>query len=130
MQRRLSPPHHKRRNKEELVTLALLIPLAALFLFPIFLVFYNSFMGSVFISNEPFVFPSRESFVGFKNYLSGLKQSGFLGAMWRSLLITVSVNAYLGYALAGLLVFTKGSDGEKDHTECLNVVFIYVAINL
>lgn len=90
MQRRLSPPYHKRRNKEELVTLALLIPLAALFLFPIFLVFYNSFKGSVFISNEPFVFPRPESFVGFKNYLSGLKQSGFLGAMWRSLLITVS----------------------------------------
>ena len=59
------------------MTLVILIPLALLFLFPIFLVLYNSFKGSVFISNKPFAFPDRESFVGLSNYLNGLRQSGF-----------------------------------------------------
>ena len=77
------------RNKERL-TLAFLIPLSVIFLFPILLVFYNSFKGTVYISNAPFALPDRESFVGLRNYLAGLRQSGFLFAMGRSFYITVS----------------------------------------
>ncbi|MBR2612147.1 MAG: carbohydrate ABC transporter permease [Clostridia bacterium] len=79
-----------RKNKEQLITLAILIPLALLFLFPVLLVLYNSFKGSVYISNEPFALPDKESFVGVANYLVGLKQSGFFGALFRSFFITVS----------------------------------------
>ena len=71
-------------------TEALLLPLASLFLFPIILVLYNSFKGSVFISNAPFRLPDRESFVALENYLAGLRQSGFFSAVLRSLFVTVS----------------------------------------
>ena len=81
---------HARREKGEAVTLAILAPLALLFLFPIVLVLYNSFKGSVYISSEPFRLPHSESFVGLQNYLTGLKESGFLGAVLRSFFITVT----------------------------------------
>ena len=86
----------KRKGKGgERLTEALLFPLALIFLFPILLVLYNSFKGSVFISNAPFRLPDGESFVGLENYLTGLRQSGFFGAVLRSLFITVTSVALL-----------------------------------
>ena len=98
-------------DKRELVTLAILVPLALLFLFPIVLVLLNSFKGSIFISNQPFRLPNAESFVGLKNYFVGLKQSGFHGAVLRSFYITVSSVILLAVATsmcAWFLCRTKG----------------------
>ena len=72
------------------VTFVFLLILAVLFLAPIFIVFMNSFKGRFFISDAPFALPDSQTFVGLKNYTSGLAKTGFLQAFWYSLFITVS----------------------------------------
>ena len=54
------------------------------------LVLINSFKGRLYISEQPFAFPMRETFVGFENYINGLATSGFVMAFLRSLFITVA----------------------------------------
>ena len=63
--------------------------LAAIFLIPILLVLMNSFKSRLYISSAPFAFPTAETFVGFQNYLNGLRTSGFFISFLRSLIITV-----------------------------------------
>lgn len=67
----------------------LLCILAAIFFFPILLVLVNSFKSGLYISTNPFALPTGEMFVGFENYLKGLKSSGFAMAALRSVFITV-----------------------------------------
>lgn len=66
-----------------------LVLLAILFLAPIFLVLMNSFKGQFFISSAPFKLPDSQTFVGLKNYMTGLQKVGFLSAFGYSLFITV-----------------------------------------
>ena len=63
--------------------------LAALFLFPILIVFLNSFKTKFSIMGSPFKLPTSETFAGFENYVSGVKSAGIAGAFGRSLFITV-----------------------------------------
>ncbi len=67
----------------------LMIILSAIFLFPIFIVFMNSFKTKFSIMGSPFKFPTSETFAGFENYISGIKSAGIGGAFIRSLFITV-----------------------------------------
>ncbi len=67
----------------------LLAVLAAVFLFPIFIVFMNSFKTKFSIMGSPFKFPTSETFAGFENYASGIKSAGIIGSFGRSLFITV-----------------------------------------
>lgn len=67
----------------------LLVILAAVFLFPIFIVFMNSFKTKFSIMGSPFKFPTSETFAGFENYASGIKSAGIIGSFGRSLFITV-----------------------------------------
>lgn len=62
---------------------------AGLFLFPVWLVAVNSFKSRLYISAAPFDFPNGETFVGWENYLVGLRTAGFAAAFGRSLFITV-----------------------------------------
>jgi raffinose/stachyose/melibiose transport system permease protein len=66
-----------------------LLILAVVYLFPILLVLMNSFKGRFFISDTPFAFPTRQTFVGILNYYSGIAKTGFLSAFGYSLFITV-----------------------------------------
>ena len=68
---------------------ALMIVLAALFLAPIFIVLLNSFKTKFSIMGSPFKFPDKDTFVGFENYVTGIKSAGIGGAFLRSLFITV-----------------------------------------
>lgn len=68
---------------------AALILLAALFLFPIFIVAMNSFKSKFSIMGSPFKFPDGDTFVGFENYITGFKSAGIAAAFGRSLFITV-----------------------------------------
>ena len=63
--------------------------LALLFLFPILLVFMNSFKTKFSIMGSPFTFPKAETFAGFENYVSGIKSAGIAAAFGRSFFITV-----------------------------------------
>ena len=78
-------------QKKRLNTLlfVVLIVLAALFLFPILIVFLNSFKTKFSIMGSPFKLPTSETFAGFENYVSGVKSAGIAGAFGRSLFITV-----------------------------------------
>lgn len=63
--------------------------LSVLFLAPILIVLMNSFKGKFFISDEPFVFPNAQTFVGLENYTGGITKIGFFNAFGMSLFITV-----------------------------------------
>lgn len=77
------------KKSTNIIITVILSVLAALFMVPMVLVLINSFKSKLYISSEPFAFPNSETFVGFENYLNGLKSSGFLAAFGRSLFITV-----------------------------------------
>ena len=63
--------------------------LALLFLFPILLVFMNSFKTKFSIMGSPFTFPKADTFAGLENYVSGIKSAGIAAAFGRSFFITV-----------------------------------------
>lgn len=71
------------------ISFVFLCILAVVFLIPIFLVLLNSFKSRFYISSAPFALPTKETFVGFENYLNGLKSAGFIFAFLRSVFITV-----------------------------------------
>lgn len=67
----------------------LLCALVVVFLAPILFIVVNSFKGKFFISDNPFSFPTAETFVGITNYINGLEKTGFLSAMGWSFFITI-----------------------------------------
>lgn len=67
----------------------ILLVLAIGFLSPIFIVLMNSFKGKFYISDTPFLFPNEITFVGLKNYTSGVAKIDFFSAFGMSLFITV-----------------------------------------
>ena len=76
-----------RRTSPLLIVLLLL--LAAIFLLPVVLVVLNSFKSRLYISATPFALPDGDTFVGWENYLTGLRSAGFAAAFGRSVFITV-----------------------------------------
>jgi raffinose/stachyose/melibiose transport system permease protein len=82
------------------LSFSFLLILSVIFLFPLFLVVINSFKSKFNIISEPFSFPNEETFVGFENYINGIRSSGILGAFIRTLIITV------GSVLA-IVIFTS-----------------------
>ena len=77
---------NKRADKVIFVVLILLV---ILFLCPIFIVLMNSFKGQFYIADAPFVLPDAKTFVGIKNYITGISKIGFFTAFGYSLFITV-----------------------------------------
>ncbi len=77
------------KRASALFTFVALSILAFVFLIPIGLVVMNSFKSRLYISSQPFAFPSSETFAGFGNYINGLTSSGFAAAFGRSVFITV-----------------------------------------
>ncbi len=77
-----------------------MILLSLLFLAPIFIVLMNSFKGQFFISDAPFEFLTKETFVGLRNYLTGVEKTGFFQAFAYSLFITV-------FSVAAIVLFTS-----------------------
>lgn len=67
----------------------ILLVLAIAFLSPIFIVLMNSFKGKFYISDTPFLFPNETTFVGLKNYTSGVAKIDFFSAFGMSLFITI-----------------------------------------
>lgn len=76
-------------KKSKTAVFILLIFLAALFLFPIFVVIINSFKTKFSIMGSPFSLPNSETFAGFDNYITGIKSAGIIGSFGRSVFITV-----------------------------------------
>ncbi len=76
-------------RRVNLLLIPLLLVLAAIFLLPVMLVVLNSFKSRLYISAAPFALPNGDTFVGWENYLTGLRSAGFAAAFGRSLFITV-----------------------------------------
>lgn len=90
----------KRAKLTDTVIFLLLLFLAAAFLAPIFIVLMNSFKGKLFIVNQPFSFPTAETFVEMNNYLEGVAKTNFFSAFGYSLFITV-------FSVAAIILFTS-----------------------
>ena len=71
------------------VSFILLVGFAAAFIFPIAVVFINSFKAKFSINSSPFSLPMGDEFVGLSNYTEGIKSTGFPPALGWSLFITV-----------------------------------------
>lgn len=89
----------KRKIANNVIFVVLFI-LSIAFLAPIFIVLMNSFKGRFFISATPFELPNSQTFVGLKNYTTGLVKTGFLQAFGYSLFITVG-------SVAVIVLFTS-----------------------
>ncbi len=68
----------------------ILCGLVVVFLTPIFFILLNSFKGKLYISDNPFSWPSGEMFVGLENYTEGIRKTGFFSAFGWSAFITVA----------------------------------------
>ncbi len=62
---------------------------ALVFIFPIILVFINSFKSKLYISDQPFALPNSDTFVGLSNYIDGVAKTGLIKAAGYSIFITV-----------------------------------------
>ena len=63
--------------------------LSLLYLYPIILVFINSFKKKAYISKAPFEIPTGKMYVGLENYIRGIKQTRLIQAFGWSLFITI-----------------------------------------
>ena len=61
-----------------------------LYVYPIVLVFINSFKKKAYISKYPFKIPTDNMFVGLENYIRGIEQTGLIEAFGWSLFIRSS----------------------------------------
>ena len=69
----------------------LMVVLALSFLYPIFLILFNSLKAETAIStNTVFKLPTAEDFVGLKNYVNAVNSKGFFVSFGYSLVITVT----------------------------------------
>lgn len=82
----------------------LLVLVSIYVLFPILVVFMNSFKGRLFISTEPFKLPTTNpenpTFVRFSNYVTGITKIKFFSAFGYSLWITTA-------SVAGILLISS-----------------------
>lgn len=77
----------------------LLIVLALFFIAPIIIILFNAFKGKLYISNELFSLPTKETFVGLENFIRGIDTVNFWSAFGYSLFISVC-------SVAVIVVFT------------------------
>ncbi len=77
------------KGAKQFAQTCLLVALTAIFIFPILLVFMNSFKSRLYVSTDPFALPFGSMYVGFENYIRGITSSGFFVAFLRSVWITV-----------------------------------------
>ncbi len=115
-----------RKRLADKVLFIVLTVLALLFLFPILIVFMNSFKTKFSIMGSPFTFPNSETFAGLENYAAGIKSAGIGAAFGRSFFITVFsvlILTLLTSMTAWYLVRVKGA-----LTKTLYNIFIFSMI--
>lgn len=78
-----------RFRPSHIIIYAVLLFLTAVFLGPIFFIFFNSFKDKFSIADHPFSVPTGDMWVGLTNYVTGLTQTGFHWAIVWSFTITI-----------------------------------------
>jgi raffinose/stachyose/melibiose transport system permease protein len=64
-------------------------------IYPIVLVFINSFKKKVYISKNAFSLPNKESFAGWENYAIGIERTNLIGSFGWTVFITVGAVALI-----------------------------------
>ena len=80
----------KKMSTSDIIRIIILSIVTVIVLSPIFLVLMNSFKGKLYVSNNPFSIPNKETFVGFDNYTQGIEKINFFDAFGHSLWVTVA----------------------------------------
>ena len=88
------------KSYKNILAFFLLLGVAALFIAPVVIVVINSFKARFSIATEPFVLPTKDTFVGFENYLNGISTTSFVTAFFWSLFITV-------FSVLAIVIFTS-----------------------
>ena len=80
----------KEKNGKLVLTLFFAV-LCIIYVIPVLMVVINSFKGNTFVKTETFAFPTKESFVGFANFIKGMTFGGypFVNSVFYSVVITV-----------------------------------------
>ncbi len=89
-----------KRKVLDIASYGVLAVVTAVFLLPILIVLMNSFKGQFVISQEPFRFPTAETFVGLQNYITGVTKINFFSAIGYSFFITF-------FSVIAILLFTS-----------------------
>ncbi len=63
--------------------------ICAFYIFPLVILLFNSFKNKEAITNQVFMIPTKETFVGFANYLRGIESIDFFRSVGYSLIITL-----------------------------------------
>ncbi len=88
-----------KKVKDALIFILLLL-LSLVFIAPVLIVVINSFKLKFSIATQPFLLPTSETFIGFANYVEGLRTTDFLQAFGWSLFITV-------FSVLAIVIFTS-----------------------
>ena len=67
------------KKRSDIFSFIIMIILSAVFLFPIAVVFMNSFKTKFSIMGSPFKLPNSATFAGFDNYITGIRSAGMGG---------------------------------------------------
>lgn len=81
---------------------ALFALVSVVYVFPVFMVFLNSFKENTFVKTDTFGWLTKENFVGFSNFIKGMTFGGY--DFWKSVLYSVVITV-LSTAL--ILLFTS-----------------------
>ena len=69
-----------RKAKHGWILTVIFTVISLLYIYPIVLVFINSFKKKAYISKEPFALPTDKMFVGLENYIRGIEQTDLIKA--------------------------------------------------
>lgn len=78
-----------RKAKHGGLLTAIFSVISLLYMYPIVLVFINSFKKKAYISKYPFKIPTDKMYVGIENYIRGIEKTGLIEAFGWSLFITI-----------------------------------------
>lgn len=87
-----------RKAKHGWILTVIFAIISLLYIYPIVLVFINSFKKKAYISKEPFALPTDKMFVGLENYIRGIEQTDLIKAFGWSVFITV-------FSVAAIILF-------------------------
>ncbi|MBQ7034464.1 MAG: carbohydrate ABC transporter permease, partial [Clostridia bacterium] len=63
--------------------------ICAFYIFPLVILLFNSFKNREAITNQVFMIPTKDTFVGFANYLRGIESIDFFRSVGYSLIVTL-----------------------------------------
>ena len=87
-----------RKAKHGWILTIIFTVISLLYVYPIVLVFVNSFKKKAYISKDPFSLPTDNMFVGLDNYIRGIEQTDLVQAFGWSVFITV-------FSVAAIILF-------------------------